>query len=445
MLTIYMKCSCPQNLRRCHKTTFQQIARNQQLKFAREQRSIMSGSADPFAWLGLLQWSLKYSDGTHPSNDGNNNVTPMSPEDKAFLEMVMKEGIINENERMKTILYQVTQQIEVWKSQDINNNNNNGESNDDDETSVNSMMDLLQELRDIVEQIDYARAFMSMKGITFLLGCIENKENIYLPMKIRQYSCAIIATLCQHNPPVQKECIALGALKILYNALYQSTTNISNVLTTDNDNDNYKSNALFCERIIQAISAIVRSYDLAESIFCQLEQANDIFRLGFVGVTIDANTLESTLQPSPLPIPPLNVRKRTLFFLRALITSDTTSMQRIQLFQSHIVYVIDNILLWPKEESNITIVDDEIIEMAMGMVQQLMEQRNSVNAVLSRKHPLAATAIQRISALRKQQQEKQDSNDDDVNGSVEFLETWERILSLLSDAQPDPPTPPVNE
>jgi hsp70-interacting protein len=330
---------------------------------------------------------------------------------------------------MKEILHEVTQQIEVWKLQSETNGDRNirsdGDDNDDDD-SVNTMLDLLQELRDIVEQIDYARAFTSMKGVVFLLGCIENKENIHLPMKIRQFCCAIIATLCQHNPPVQKECIELGALKMLYTVLCQASTNgASN-----------KDNALFCERIIQAISAIVRSYDLAESIFCQLEQANDIFRLGLVGDNTDVISVSS---------PPLNVRKRTLFFLRALLTSDTTSIQRIQLFQSHIVYVIDNILLLPKEDSNVTIADDEIVEMALGMIQQLLEQRISVNAILSRKHALVATAVQRISALRKQQVTHDNNNDNHNDGGAELLETWERILSLLADAKPDPPILPVNE
>ena len=397
----------------------------------------MSGSADPFAWLGLLQWSLKYSDGTHPSSG---DIAPMSAEDKAFLEMVMKEGIINENERMKTILYKVTQQIEIWKTLIVTDVKYSEEEDNDE--SVNTMLDLLQELRDIVEQIDFARAFMSMKGITFLLGCIENKENIYLPIKVRQFACAIIATLCQHNPPVQKECIELGAIKILYKVLSSSLL----LLQKQSNNDM----AMFCERIIQAISAIVRSYDLAESIFCQLEQANDIFRMGFVGGA-DTNT-DDPNSAKQSTLPPLNVRKRTLFFLRALITSDTTSIQRIQLFQTHIVYVIDHIVLLPKEEYENTstttsnTVDDEMVEMALGMIQQLLEQRVSVNAVLSRKQPLAAMAVQQISTLRKQQQQRgKDDDDDDMESNELLLETWERILSLLADAKPDSSIPPVNE
>ena len=214
--------------------------------------------------------------------------------------------------------------------------------------------------------------------------------------------------------------------------------------------------AMFCERIIQAISAIVRSYDLAEGIFCQLEQANDIFRMGFVGGA-DTNT-DDPNSAKQSTLPPLNVRKRTLFFLRSLITSDTTSIQRIQLFQTHVVYVIDHIVLLPTEEyenastTTSNTVDDEMVEMALGMIQQLLEQRVSVNAVLSRKQPLAAMAVQQISTLRKQQQQQQQQqqqrskdDDDDMESNEVLLETWERILSLLANAKPDSSIPPVNE
>ena len=58
---------------------------------------------DNWAWLGLLKWSLTYVDGTVPSEESP-NYKEMSTEDKKFLEEVMKDGIINEGERMKTIL-----------------------------------------------------------------------------------------------------------------------------------------------------------------------------------------------------------------------------------------------------------------------------------------------------------------------------------------------------
>ena len=93
-------------------------------------------------------------------------MTAMSEEDKAFLEAVMKEGIIDENERMKVILKQVTETMEKWKTSSFT-------KEEEDSTE-----ELLQELRDIVEQIDYARAFAAMKGLVFLLGCAGERERM---------------------------------------------------------------------------------------------------------------------------------------------------------------------------------------------------------------------------------------------------------------------------
>ena len=119
-------------------------------------------NSNPWAWLGLMKWSLEYTDGTKPTSDA------MSAEDRAFLEKVMAEGIIDENERMKTILKEVTAQMESWRT-------NASDCSREDEDTVE---DLLDELRFIVEQIDYARAFQAMGGLSFLLGCVQRIESI---------------------------------------------------------------------------------------------------------------------------------------------------------------------------------------------------------------------------------------------------------------------------
>ena len=54
----------------------------------------MSGFGGP-DWLGLLKWSIAHSDGTTDSE-----VKLMSEEDKAFLTMVMEEGVRNDPMRM---------------------------------------------------------------------------------------------------------------------------------------------------------------------------------------------------------------------------------------------------------------------------------------------------------------------------------------------------------
>merc|ERR1712032_1209839 len=76
---------------------------------------------NPWGWLGLLKWSLaqQRQEAVPDNADGNKNEgeSKMSEEDITFLEKVMKEGIIDEGERMKEILRRVAKQIEEWKQQ----------------------------------------------------------------------------------------------------------------------------------------------------------------------------------------------------------------------------------------------------------------------------------------------------------------------------------------
>lgn len=317
-----------------------------------------STSNDPWAWLGLLKWSLAYSDGTSPST-----ATPLSDSDKEFLEKVMREGIINEGDRMKTILEEVTAQFTNWKEK------NNSTQEEEDQVS-----DLLQELRDIVEQIDYATAFCSLQGLPFLLGCVQETEVI--PRSSRLACLGVLATLCQNNPDVQKQLLERGALQILSDLFFATT-----------DDGELRS------RILQAISAAVRSYDLAEAVFDQLEQSVALLEEGLA-------------DPSTAP--------RALFLLRALVTSDFSSPLRLRRFQSCILFVLDNFC----GES----ADVNVREMALEMVQQILEQKISVNAILSRKNIMVATGVARVSELRKL---KSDDN------AVE-LDLWEAVIQLLA-------------
>lgn len=163
-----------------------------------------TGGGDPWAWLGLLKWSLSYSDGTRDKDD----ITPMSKEDREFLEKVMKEGIIDENERMKFILQESTKAMEYYRLQAMGTN-----ADSDPPISDDDLEGLLEELRDIVEQIDYARAFCSLQGLPFLIGCIDEAKNI--PESVRNQCGGILATLAQNNPDVQKQLLEMGAIKSL--------------------------------------------------------------------------------------------------------------------------------------------------------------------------------------------------------------------------------------
>ena len=208
-----------------------------------------ASSANPWSWLGLLKWSLSYSDGTVDRKD----VQPLSEEDRLFLEKVMKEGIMDENERMKFILGEATKAMEYYQRLQAHNpqdeiENENDKDNDNNNVdhhhhstqptviTEDNLQDLLQELRDIVEQIDYARAFCSLQGLPFLLGCIGERQAV--PETIRSACLGILATLAQNNPPVQKQLLELGALKTLSDL---RTTTIWRTGTSIHAGKNYAS------------------------------------------------------------------------------------------------------------------------------------------------------------------------------------------------------------
>uniref|UniRef100_A0A7R9WLP4 Nucleotide exchange factor Fes1 domain-containing protein n=1 Tax=Craspedostauros australis TaxID=1486917 RepID=A0A7R9WLP4_9STRA len=356
----------------------------------------MSGGPDPWAWMGLLKWSLSYSDGTSDAS----NVTPMSEEDKAFLEMVMKEGIINENDRMRTILKQLTDCMDHYQrmatsqasssKDDADGAATSKEDGKADEPPVSDeeLEGLLQELRDIVEQIDYARAFMSMKGLPFLLGGIQEREAV--PEAIRGMCLGLISTLCQNNPPVQKELLELGALKSITDMYFSE-----------------KSGHAMKAKYMQAMSSIVRSHELAENVMDGLDQTVALFVDGL-------NPTTSTD----------NLKRRTLFFLHAYVTSDTATAQRVKRLAGPVGIAADYFL----EESPTN--SPEIREMTLALLQQILEQEKSVDSILQRKTGLVALGVQRISALRK-------LTGDEKEYATAELEGWESLIRLLSRATPD--------
>eukprot|EP00538_Stauroneis_constricta_P009171 CAMPEP_0119565474 /NCGR_PEP_ID=MMETSP1352-20130426/30144_1 /TAXON_ID=265584 /ORGANISM="Stauroneis constricta, Strain CCMP1120" /LENGTH=374 /DNA_ID=CAMNT_0007614395 /DNA_START=101 /DNA_END=1225 /DNA_ORIENTATION=- len=366
------------------------------------------GGADPWAWLGLLKWSLSYSDGT-----SNTKATPMSDEDKAFLEQVMKEGIIDENERMKFILKQLTDAVEFYQHEQSSSQ----PASDSKEPPIedNDLEELLLELRDIVEQIDYARAFMSIKGLPFLLGCIEERQAV--PRPIRSACLGLIATLCQNNSPVQKELLELGALKVLSD-LYFSEDPATSLSSKEQGNDeenidsksNINTNAMK-PKYMQALSSIVRSHELAENVLDNLEQTVALFVDG--------------LNPSTATD---GLKRRALFFLRAYVTSDSATAERVRKLAAPIGIVADYYL----EESTVT--PAELREMSLSLLQQILEQKKSVDVILQRKTALVGLGVQRIAAMRKL------TGDDKEYATVE-LEAWEGLIQQLARANPDEAEP----
>ena len=367
------------------------------------------GGGDPWAWLGLLKWTLSYSDGTKPSD-----LTPMSDEDKAFLEQVMKDGIIDENERMKFILEEFSKSMEYYhKLSQAAAGGSGGDKNQQPDQpdlspppiSDDEMEDLLQELRDIVEQIDYARAFVSLKGLQYLLGAI-NTTTSGIPESIRNMCLAILSTLAQNNPPVQKELLELGAIKTLSDLFLQKDD--SNDATPIGDDGSTGISMTTKSRIVQAMSAIVRNYDVTETVFEHLPQAPLLLVEGLNSNPIVTNE---------------SLRMKTLFFLRAFLTSDTSTTGRVNIFADAVNMVADPQYLDDGESQ-------QLRESSISLLNQLLERNLGNSILLARKDLLASLGVQRISYLRSLQGEEAEITKTE-------LELWESFLVLLARAKPE--------
>mmetsp|Transcript_14597 Transcript_14597/g.30194 ORF Transcript_14597/g.30194 Transcript_14597/m.30194 type:complete len:359 (+) Transcript_14597:3-1079(+) len=353
-----------------------------------------SGGGEQWAWLGLLKWTLAHQDGTVPSSE---SPTMMSDEDKAFLEKVMSEGIIDEGERMKVVLQEFSKAMEYYK------NDSQEEKSEEPLTPVNEddLEELLQELRDIVEQVDYARGFVNLKGCNYLLGAIgamTSSQVPVVPTTIRNICLGILATLAQNNPPVQKELLELGAIKILSDQFLLETTPASTKT-----------------KIMQSLSAIVRCYDLTEAVFERLPQAP---LLMVHGLNSDASA---------------SLKTKTLFFLRAFLGSDHGTEARAKTFQHAIAAIADT----DSEYLNGNSYDDymaiQIRESAISLLSQLLDRKLAVTLLLQRKQHLASKGVQRIQALRALTGEEAEST------RVE-LQHWEAFLRLLARAEPEEET-----
>ena len=224
-------------------------------------------------WLGLLKWSLAHTDGTAPTD-----VKAMSEEDKSFLERVMKEGIKDEPARMREIMQTIMTMLDQRSCASQEEN----------------IEEMLEELRDMTEQIDMAALFVKFGGVQCLMGLIESSEP--LGVGVRSLAAGAIGTLSQNNLEVQDVIYHQGAVDKL------------SLLCLSVDSVQLAAKLLF------AISCIVRNHAAAEAHFVLAYSARVFARaLSPVSSTGEAPTAHPVLA------------RRAVFLANALLTSDNSN------------------------------------------------------------------------------------------------------------------------
>jgi hypothetical protein len=346
------------------------------------------------AWLGLLKRSLNYVDGTVPSSESP-GFTQMSDEDKSFLEEVMKNGIIDESKRMKEILNSLI----IYLDYSSRNSAIRNEKEAEDVISTEEATTLLAELKDIVEQIDYAKSFALMGGLDFLLGAVQTE---IVPRPIRVGCLAALSTLSQNNPHVQFMMLERGSIAKLLDLYFVELSQ------SDNVSNDEAANGLLMSHIVQVISSSVRNHDSAEKLFCMNDSSVKMIESG-LGLYQENGNIKTYLA----------LKRKTLFFLDALVTSDTADYDRVNMFISALQFVATNYLDPELERSQ------ELREMSLSMLNRLLEQKRNVNCILDLKNSIVSLGVSRVAELRNLDREEKEF-------AVEELNLWESLITNMA-------------
>jgi hypothetical protein len=221
-------------------------------------------------WLGLLKWSLSQSDGTTSTSE----IHPMSPEDKLFLENVMKDLVKDEGHRLCEILQELTTLVDLSLVSD-----------------EEKLFNLLEETQTMIDQIDMAQVFVKFGGIKILKIILTS--SIYTEEQLKCLTCILLGELSQNNPLVQDQMFQYGIIDELC-LLCMTSGVISSKL---------------CLKALYGLSCVIRGHRSSEyRFFHELNGPNFLYRL------LQRDEPTSTV--------------KVLFFLGALISSDfaTASM-----------------------------------------------------------------------------------------------------------------------
>jgi len=143
--------------------------------------------SQPGEWLGLLKWSLAYTDGT-----GETTAKEMDSEKRAWLEAAMKELVVDEAKLAKE---------SVDELQELSLQTELGDQ------SIERATELFEQVEDIAESLDTAFDLVKMGCMNQMVEMLRSKHPFF-----RRWAAQIVATVAQNNPQCQAGLLQLGAL-----------------------------------------------------------------------------------------------------------------------------------------------------------------------------------------------------------------------------------------
>ncbi|KAJ3682781.1 hypothetical protein LUZ60_013008 [Juncus effusus] len=140
-------------------------------------------------WDGLLKWSLANSDGNTPQTRS------LTDEDRKWFMEAMQSQTVDVIQRMKEITLVMKTPQDVLESQGVTSEN---------------IVDMLDELQEHVESIDFANDLSSIGGLVPLIGYLKNEN-----ANVRAKAADVVTTIVQNNPKSQQLVIEASGLDSL--------------------------------------------------------------------------------------------------------------------------------------------------------------------------------------------------------------------------------------
>jgi hypothetical protein len=192
----------------------------------------------------------------------------MSQEDKDWLTMVMKEGLVDLVKRAGELVDQIKADALTPARASV----------DIGADKTDELVDAIEELQDICEQIDFAKSLVQIGGVPPLLETLHPFLAKAMPASVRGACFGVLATVAQNNPYAQDAFLNLGVLPLA-----------KAVLLAQESEPALKVKALHC------LSCVVRNHAANEAAFFSGASAREPTA---VAVAADSEPA-SPAQPAP--------------------------------------------------------------------------------------------------------------------------------------------------
>ncbi|KAH7491529.1 hypothetical protein PRIC1_003060 [Phytophthora ramorum] len=241
--------------------------------------------ADQAKWQALMKWTMKQTDGTTPME-----ATPISEDKRRFLEMVMNEGVIDENERVKDILRILEGEDPrlVFAAEDGTIADEGNEPSPEELAQYKDT--LLDELLTRIDQVDNAQNFVKMGGLRVLTNVMQK----YAQASSRALAAEVCSVVVQNNPFCQDAAVEAGLLEVLC------------TLAREDEDTTCRVKALL------GISCLVRHHAAAEArLLGDSCKGLELLRQNLAGAT------------------DIRLQRKSLFFLRYLIRNARSTADQV--------------------------------------------------------------------------------------------------------------------